>query len=173
MWSRQAWLHAMHTLILSPLSHGDEESSIDSFLEMWGVTKKQDVRGGIQKAQKSPSKRQIYLLKRSEGKPGANLGKTTGWIHRTQLRKKSVNFLSGVTYEKIDDSGLHIIHDGVHKVLEVENIIICAGQNSENSLVDTLKNAGKNFRLIGGAKLAKEIDAKRAIEEGLMSVIDI
>ncbi|MDB0325576.1 NADPH-dependent 2,4-dienoyl-CoA reductase, partial [Acinetobacter baumannii] len=97
---------------------------------------------------------------------GAGLGKTTGWIHRTGLKNRNVKMLAGVQYDKVDDQGLHITVDGKPTVLEVDNVVICAGQESFTAMYDQLKADGKNVHLIGGAKEAGELDAKRAIRQG-------
>ena len=127
-----------------------------------------DQRGGVDGIEPDipPSPREVWLLQRSEGKLGAKLGKTTGWIHRTTLKKHGVHMLAGVTYEKIDDQGLHIRIDDKKKTLAVDNIVLCAGQISESSLYEALKAQNSNVHCIGGAKLAGELDAKRAIDEG-------
>ena len=97
---------------------------------------------------------------------GKGLGKTTGWIHRATLKQKRVQMLNGVSYDKIDDQGLHISIDGKSKVLDVDHIILCAGQNPLRELFDNLTNSDKNVHLIGGADVAAELDAKRAIRQG-------
>ena len=106
------------------------------------------------------------MLKRSPGKAGKNLGKTTGWIHRETLRKLGVVQMSSVEYIKIDDKGLYIRHQGEEKCLEVDHIVICAGQESVNELAESLQSMGSKVHLIGGALKAGEIDAARAIREG-------
>ena len=97
---------------------------------------------------------------------GQTLGKTTGWVHRQSLLKYGVKMIGGVSYQKIDDKGLHYSKDNESEVLEVDNIIICAGQESENELVYSLRGRNINYHVIGGAFMAKELDAKYAIEEG-------
>ncbi len=139
----------------------------DEFLKEWGVDKKYTHPGAVLKPQPEPSARQIYLLKRSKGKHGAGLGKTTGWIHRSSLRMKKVEMLAEVQYLKIDGEGLHILHHGKARTLKVDNIVICAGQLSVAELAGPLQQAGISVHIIGGAKLAAELDAKRAIEEGV------
>ena len=115
------------------------------------------------------SPREVYLLQRKPGRIGAGLAKTTGWVHRAALKAKGVHQLSGVNYEKIDDAGLHISFGEKHerpRLLEVDTIVICAGQESVRDLVDELKAAGTTTHIIGGADVAAELDAKRAIEQG-------
>ena len=97
---------------------------------------------------------------------GGNLGKTTGWIHRSTLKKKNVQFIGEVSYTKIDDQGLHYTQNGEAKILEVDNVIICAGQTPLKDLYQPLLDAGKNVHVIGGADFASELDAKRAINQG-------
>ena len=109
--------------------------------------------------------REIYLLQRKSGKPGAGLGKTTGWIHRSALKMKHVKMLSNCNYEKIDDEGLHLTIGKEYKVLPVDNVVICAGQVSLKDLYEPLLEKGMKVHLIGGASEAGELDAKRAIEQ--------
>ena len=111
--------------------------------------------------------REIYLLKRSSGKHGSKLGKTTGWIHRSYLTAQGVHMLSEVEYVSIDDSGLHIMHQHENKLLEVDHIIICTGQKSENTLFHDLNSRGMEVYTIGGADTVNELDAKTAIEQGV------
>ena len=106
------------------------------------------------------------MFKRSKGKFGGNLGKTTGWIHRSSLKKKKVQFIGAVSYTKIDDQGLHYIQNEEHKVLAVDHIVICAGQVPLKELYQPLLDAGKSVHVIGGADFASELDAKRAISQG-------
>ncbi|MCB0522281.1 MAG: NADPH-dependent 2,4-dienoyl-CoA reductase [Lewinellaceae bacterium] len=141
-------------------------SIIHSFTEEWGVDMGYKNRGAITKPDPEPPARDIWLLKRSKGKHGEGLGKTTGWIHRSSLKMKKVKMLGEVQYRKVDDEGLHILHEGKEKVLKVDNVIICAGQNSRTDLVAPLLEKGFAVHVIGGAKLAAELDAKRAIKEG-------
>ncbi|MEE2755859.1 MAG: NADPH-dependent 2,4-dienoyl-CoA reductase [Myxococcota bacterium] len=144
--------------------------NIDSFLEEWGIEKDAAYRGGIEGVEARVAKpaREIILLQRSEGKLGAKLGKTTGWIHRTKLKKRHVTMLPNVEYLRVDEYGLHIRNKTTREIeiLEVDNVIICAGQISNRDLVTELEAAGANVHLIGGADLAAELDAKRAIDQG-------
>lgn len=150
------------------LAHEGESTSLnqDAFLEEWGIDKKISVAGGLKQPEPEAPAREIYLCQRTEGKLGAKLGKTTGWIHRTSLKMKRVNMIGGVTYKKVDDRGLHIEIGGKPDVLEVDNVIICAGQVVLRDLYEPLKEAGVNVHLIGGADVAAELDAKRAIGQG-------
>jgi len=136
------------------------------FMKEWGVDRKYAERGALKKAEPSASARTIYLLKRSEGKHGASLGKTTAWIHRSSLRMKQVQMMGQVQYQKIDEEGLHILVKGKPQVLKVEHVVICAGQLPHRDLYDPLKNMGIPLHLIGGADVAVELDAKRAIDQG-------
>jgi 2,4-dienoyl-CoA reductase (NADPH2) len=104
--------------------------------------------------------RQIFLLQRKVSKVGDGLGKTTGWIHRTGLKNRGVHMFAGVTYNKIDDAGLHVTIDGQQKTLPVDNVILCAGQEPRRDLQAALEAAGKTVHLIGGADVAAELDAK-------------
>lgn len=136
------------------------------FEEFWGVSRDGEDRGGLAEKIEVHNERQLSLLKRSPGKAGKDLGKTTGWIHRETLKKLGVEQLSDVEYLKIDDAGLHINHHGEPKVLAVDNVILCAGQESVRSLEKELTEKGKKPHLIGGALNAGGIDAARAIREG-------
>lgn len=134
------------------------------FLKEWGVDEHYGHRGGLMAPVPEPAPRRVWLLQRTPGRFGRSLGKTTGWSHRASLKAKGVETLGGVSYERIDDAGLHIRVDGVSRVLEVDQVVICAGQVSRDELAAGLP-AGR-IHLIGGARLATELDAKRAIAEG-------
>jgi 2,4-dienoyl-CoA reductase (NADPH2) len=146
--------------------------NIPAFMKEWGVDMTLEARGGIEgvEAVVTPSACEVFLLQRKSSKVGAKLGKTTGWIHRTGLKNKGVNMIAGCTYDKIDDQGLHITVDGNEKVLEVDNVIICAGQDPMRELVEGLN---KPYHLIGGADVAAELDAKRAIDQGTRLAAEI
>jgi 2,4-dienoyl-CoA reductase (NADPH2) len=147
------------------ISHDADESG---FAKSWGIDLNLETRGGLVEAQRAKSSRSIHLLQRSPGKPGSKLGKTTGWIHRLTLRKRGVIALGGVLYNKIDDEGLHITHyEKGDLVIPVDNVIVCAGQLPFSPLAEPLSSKGMNVHLIGGAKLARGLDAQRAIREGL------
>ncbi|UXX78327.1 NADPH-dependent 2,4-dienoyl-CoA reductase [Reichenbachiella carrageenanivorans] len=140
--------------------------NVEDFMHEWGVDTKNEQRGGLTSPEMPKAKREIVMLQRSEGKMGARLGKTTGWIHRTTLKHKQVRMITHVTYDKIDDQGLHITVKGKEKhVLEVDHVILCAGQLPENSLVVGLEASGVKVTKIGGADVAAELDAKRAINQ--------
>ncbi|WP_368356667.1 FAD-dependent oxidoreductase [Polaribacter sp. ALD11] len=152
------------------LTHEGESTSlnIDAWLKEWGIDKTLEARAGIEdvKPEFHPSPREVFMFKRSKGKFGGNLGKTTGWIHRSTLKKKKVQFIGEVSYTKIDDEGLHYLQHEEEKVLKVDNIVICAGQTPFKELYQPLVDAGKNVHVIGGADFASELDAKRAINQG-------
>ena len=144
-----------------------EEEGVESFMSEWGVDTAYKEAGGLKKTEKNTPQREIHLLQRKSSKPGAGLGKTTGWIHRSILKKNNVRLWAGVEYLGITDEGLGIKHGGENLLLEVDNVIICAGQESELSLADELKKIDVNFHLIGGALKAGELDAQRAIRQGV------
>ena len=150
------------------LSHNGQSASmnIPAFMEEWGIDMDYRQQGGLMNENHKPSARQIYLLKRSKGKHGAGLGKTTGWIHRTSLKKRLVKMLSSVSYLKIDDRGLHINLNGNYQVLEVDNVVICAGQEPVRDLYQDLRETGFPVHVVGGAHEAFELDAKVAIKQG-------
>lgn len=156
------------------LSHGEAKPSLDIpvFMREWGVDMTMTARGGIEGV--SPefevSERQIFLLQRKKTRIGASLGKTTGWIHRLGLKKRDVQMLAGCDYLRIDDEGLHLSIDGEPRLLAVDNIVICAGQEPLQELMVGLE---KPFQLIGGAKIATELDAKRAINEATRAALKI
>jgi 2,4-dienoyl-CoA reductase (NADPH2) len=110
--------------------------------------------------------REVWLLQRSEGRLGARLNKTTGWVHRAALKAKRVTMLAHVVYERFDDDGLHITVAGTAQTLPVDNVVICAGQEPNRQLADDLLAAGMAVHVIGGADVAAELDAKRAIAQG-------
>lgn len=142
--------------------------SIPAFMEEWGVDLNMEHQGGVRSVEaKLPEvDREVYLLQRKKSKVGKNLGKTTGWIHRTSLKHRDVKMINGVTYEKIDDQGLHVLIGDEPRVLDVDTVIVCAGQEPLRELQDGLETAGLNVHLIGGADVASELDAKRAINQG-------
>ncbi|GJM36318.1 MAG: NADPH-dependent 2,4-dienoyl-CoA reductase [Saprospiraceae bacterium] len=142
-----------------------ESLDVKAFMKEWGVDLGYENRGGLMAPVVAPPAREIYLLQRTKGKPGAGLGKTTGWIHRSSLKHKKVNMLDGVTYEKIDDQGLHILQGDHPTILKVDHIVVCAGQLPNRSLQETLVANGLPVHLIGGADEARELDAKRAIDQ--------
>jgi 2,4-dienoyl-CoA reductase (NADPH2) len=141
----------------------------DAFWKEWGIDSALEARGGVAgiKPEVHAPARQVFLLQRKASKVGDGLGKTTGWIHRAGLKNKQVHMLNSVEYLNIDDAGLHIrIGEGEPQVLPVDNIVICAGQDPLRELHDGLVAAGQSVHLIGGADVAAELDAKRAIDQG-------
>ncbi|MCM4152438.1 NADPH-dependent 2,4-dienoyl-CoA reductase [Arenibacter sp. N53] len=151
------------------LAHEGESTSlnIDAWLKEWGIDKTMKARSGTEGVTPvvPPSPREIFMFKRSKGKFGGNLGKTTGWIHRTSLKNKKVQFINQVQYTKIDDDGLHYVQKEAQKVLAVDNVIICAGQVPLAALVAPLEANGIKVHVVGGADVAVELDAKRAINQ--------
>lgn len=150
--------------------HGTEQdvyASPKAFCNEWGIDMNIEAEGGLIKANHAQSPREIYLLQRKTGKLGKGLGKTTGWIHRMALKKRGVKNLAGCSYNKIDDQGLHITRKQQKEILNVDNVIICAGQESVNELYESLKEQ-HSCHLIGGAEFAGELDAKRAIKQGVL-----
>ena len=149
------------------ITHSGASSSqnIDTFMDEWGIDMSLTARAGVEgcKPKISRSPRQVYLLQRKTSKIGSGLGKTTGWIHRTGLARKNVRMIAGCDYQRIDDCGLHLIVDDKPMLLEVDNIIICAGQEPLREITEGLKLP---YHLIGGADVATELDAKTAIAQG-------
>ena len=138
----------------------------EKWLTNWGVDKTYQHDGALlPQAEHSPTDREIYLLQRKETKVGKGLGKTTGWIHRATLQKNGVQMIPGVAYKAIDDQGLHIEVKGETQILPVDNVIVCAGQEPERSLYQQLIDANVSVHLVGGADVAAELDAKRAIRQ--------
>ena len=153
------------------LVHQGVSTSLDreAFWKEWGIDTRLEARGGVAgiTPQVEAPARQVFLLQRKKTKVGDGLGKTTGWIHRTGLKNKRVQMLNSVEYLSIDDDGLHIrIGDGEPQLLAVDNIVICAGQDPLRDLQAGLEAAGQSVHLIGGADVAAELDAKRAINQG-------
>ncbi|WP_455426736.1 FAD-dependent oxidoreductase [Dryocola sp. LX212] len=159
------------------LSQQGESTSqnIAEFCVEWGIDTSLQNAGGLRPegVHLSKSPRQIMMLQRKTSKPGENLGKTTGWIHRTTLLARGVKMLAGVSYERIDDAGLHITVDGEPQLLEVDNVVICAGQDPRRELAEPLREQGKPLHLIGGADVAMELDARRAIAQGTRLALEI
>ena len=132
----------------------------------WGVDPFSPERGGLKDAHPAPSRRTVYLVQRKETKIGAGLGKTSGWVHRAAIKAKGVHQIIGAAYERIDDEGLHITVDGKPRTLAVDNVVVCTGQESVRDLVEPLQAKGVTVHVIGGADVAAELDAKRAIRQG-------
>jgi len=153
------------------ITHDGESTSLDreAFWKEWGIDLELEARGGVAGVRPAPHApaRQVYLLQRKKSKVGNGLGKTTGWIHRTGLKNKQVQMISAVEYLKVDDEGLHLrIAEGEPQVLPVDTVIVCAGQDPLRELQAELEQAGLSVHLVGGADVAAELDAKRAINQG-------
>ncbi|WP_411112051.1 FAD-dependent oxidoreductase [Streptomyces sp. c-19] len=150
------------------LTDGGEGASQDpeTYFRQWGVDTTYENRGGLRAPERNAPPRQVHLLQRKTTKVGAGLGKTTGWIHRTELKHRGVAMVAGVSYDLIDDEGLHVTIDGESQVLPVDTVVLCAGQDPRRDLYEELVAAGRVTHLIGGADVAAELDAKRAIDQG-------
>ncbi|WP_439649603.1 FAD-dependent oxidoreductase [Halomonas alkalisoli] len=149
------------------LTHvGHPAMNTEAWCAEWGVDLSVSKRGGIAPPQRPETPRQVFLLQRKASKPGKGLGKTTGWVHRASLKHRGVETLAGCEYMGIDDHGLHIRQDGEPRLLEVDSIVVCAGQNPVRELLEPLQASGVEVHLIGGADEAAELDAKRAIDQG-------
>ena len=159
------------------LAHDGPSTALDrdAWRREWGVGDPSDARGGVAgvRAQPAPPAREITLLQRKTGKPGAGLGKTTGWIHRTALKMKRVQMLGGVRYDRIDDAGLHITIAGQPQTLAVDTVVLCTGQEPRRDLLAPLQAAGLKAQLIGGADIAAELDAKRAIRQATLLALSL
>ncbi|MEU3078270.1 NADPH-dependent 2,4-dienoyl-CoA reductase [Streptomyces laurentii] len=150
------------------LTDGGEGASRDpeTYFRQWGVDTTYAAAGGLRTPERPRPPRQVHLLQRKTTKVGAGLGKTTGWIHRTELKHRGVTMVAGVTYDRIDDAGLHLTVDGEQQVLPVDTVVLCTGQEPRRDLYEALTAAGRTAHLIGGADVAAELDAKRAIDQG-------
>ncbi|MFI8006449.1 FAD-dependent oxidoreductase [Streptomyces sp. NPDC086010] len=150
------------------LTDGGEEASLDPevFFRQWGVDTEYADRGGLRAPERPKPGRTVHLIQRKATKVGAGLGKTTGWIHRTELRHRGVTMIAGASYDLIDDEGLHLTVDGEQHVLPVDTVVLCAGQEPRRDLYEELRAGGRPVHLIGGADVAAELDAKRAIRQG-------
>ncbi|MBT2900103.1 NADPH-dependent 2,4-dienoyl-CoA reductase [Streptomyces sp. McG3] len=150
------------------LTDGGEAASLDAdtFFRQWGVDTAYAERGGLRAPERPRSPRTVHLVQRRTTKVGAGLGKTTGWIHRTELRHRGVEMIAGASYDLIDDEGLHLTVDGEQRVLPVDTVVLCAGQEPRRELYEELRAGAVPVHLIGGADVAAELDAKRAIRQG-------
>ena len=150
------------------LLHQGTSPSLDKakFFTEWGVDTSYKTAGGLMTAHIEKSPRKVYLLQRKTSKVGDGLGKTTGWIHRTSLKNREVEMVNGVTYRKVDDAGLHITVGDKDMTIPADTIVVCAGQDPQRALQADLQAAGCAVHLIGGADVAAELDAKRAIKQG-------
>ena len=147
-------------------SGAEASQDIAEFFRQWGVDTEHTTVGGLTEPQRPTPPRRVHLLQRKTSKLGKDLGKTTGWIHRLELRNRNVDMIAGASYEKVDDEGLHITVDGETRVLGVDNVVLCAGQDPRRDLADELAALGVEAHVIGGADVAAELDAKRAIDQG-------
>jgi 2,4-dienoyl-CoA reductase (NADPH2) len=147
---------------------GSPTLDLDLWRREWGIGDPADEAGGLAAAGPAPEApaREVWLLQRKAEKPGRGLGKTTGWIHRAALTMKGVRMIGGVNYTAITDKGLLIMRDGVEELLAVDDVVLCAGQVPERGLADALEQRGITAHVIGGADVAAELDAKRAIDQG-------
>ncbi|MFJ9530119.1 FAD-dependent oxidoreductase [Streptomyces sp. SID5594] len=150
------------------LTDGGDAASLDAetFFRQWGVDTAYEERGGLRAPERPKTPRTVHLVQRKTTKVGAGLGKTTGWIHRTELRHRGVEMIAGASYDLIDDEGLHLTVDGERRVLAVDTVVLCAGQEPRRELYEELRATGGPVHLIGGADVAAELDAKRAIRQG-------
>ncbi|GLX50714.1 NADPH-dependent 2,4-dienoyl-CoA reductase [Streptomyces hygroscopicus subsp. hygroscopicus] len=150
------------------LTDGGDKASEDpeTYFRNWGVDMEYTEPGGLTEPRRPATPRQVHLLQRKTTKVGAGLGKTTGWIHRTELKHRGVTMVPGVRYDRIDDAGLHITVGEESTVLEVDTVVLCTGQEPRRDLYEELVAAGRGVHLIGGADVAAELDAKRAIKQG-------
>ncbi|KUM43503.1 NADPH-dependent 2,4-dienoyl-CoA reductase [Pseudomonas sp. EpS/L25] len=149
------------------LTHAQQEAEpITAFYQEWGIDPSFSTRGGLAPASPPVVDREVWLLQRKPGKPGKGLGKTTGWIHRARLQHRGVHAIGGVEYLRIDDAGLHLrLPDGTEQLLAVDNVVLCAGQESLRELESELLGLGMAVHRVGGADVAAELDAKRAIDQ--------
>ncbi len=145
------------------LAHTEE--SLDEWMSHWGVGDPAVHPGGVTEKKPRTPAREVYLLQRKTTPIGKGLAKTSGWAHRAVLRDSGVSMVPGVTYDRVDDDGLHLTVEGEHRLLEVDTVVVCAGQVSERGLYDELVAAGVSAHLVGGADVAAELDAKRAIAQ--------
>ncbi|MFJ1547967.1 FAD-dependent oxidoreductase [Streptomyces sp. NPDC088246] len=150
------------------LTDSGEAASLDPevFFRQWGVDTDYRDRGGLRAPERPKTPRTVHLIQRKKSKVGEGLGRTTGWIHRTELRHRGVTMIPGAAYDRIDDDGLHLTVDGEQRLLPVDTVVLCAGQEPRRELYEELLAAGRPAHLIGGADVAAELDAKRAIRQG-------
>ena len=157
------------TMLLHPSSINEKEY----FNKYWGITKDPEIRGNISKGEQVTSNREIFIFKRSEGKLAHGTGKTTAWIHRRYLKLAGVNYLAGLKYKEINEKGILIEKDGLERLIECDHIVVCAGQESNTSLLHSLNEQQINYKIIGGAKNARGINAFRAIKDGLEAILEL
>jgi 2,4-dienoyl-CoA reductase (NADPH2) len=150
------------TMLTEPNGH-----NLDDWLHEWGIDKKIEHPGGLYPYPDSLSDKTVWVLQRRAGRVGKGPGKTTGWIHKRTLEKRGVNLMGGVNYDKIDEQGLHITFKGKEQLLEADKVVICAGQESVRPFEDKWHDLGEKLHVIGGADHAGELDAVRAIRQGV------
>jgi len=143
------------------------DETVEEFLAIWGVDPSIAHAGGLRPTACVDVPREVTLFQRAAGRPGARLGKSTGWIHRAQLARRGVHTIVGCTYLQINDQGLHFSNDGKPQLCPVDQVVVCAGQEPEQALAQQLQSLGMTVHLIGGARAALELDAKKAIDEGM------
>ncbi len=156
------------TMLTEPTSHG-----LDDWLHEWGIDKNMEHPGGLYPYPDSFSDKTVWVMQRKAGRVGKGPGKTTGWIHKRTLEKRGVNLLGGVSYNKIDDEGLHITMNKKEQVLDADSVIVCAGQVSVRPFEDMWQEFGGKLHVIGGADYAGELDAVRAIRQGVELAIKL
>ncbi len=156
------------TMLTEPTSHG-----LDDWLHEWGIDKNMEHPGGLYPYPDSFSDKTVWVMQRKAGRVGKGPGKTTGWIHKRTLEKRGVNLLGGVSYNKIDDQGLHISVGKKDQVLDADSVIVCAGQVSVRPFEDMWQEFGGKLHVIGGADYAGELDAVRAIRQGVELAIKL
>ncbi|WP_052878966.1 NADPH-dependent 2,4-dienoyl-CoA reductase [Vibrio coralliirubri] len=156
------------TMLTEPTSH-----SLDDWLHEWGIDKNMEHPGGLYPYPDSFSDKTVWVMQRKAGRVGKGPGKTTGWIHKRTLEKRGVNLLGGVSYNKIDDKGLHISVGKQEQVLDADSVIVCAGQVSVRPFEDMWQEFGGKLHVIGGADYAGELDAVRAIRQGVELAIKL
>ncbi|MFD5183093.1 FAD-dependent oxidoreductase [Streptomyces sp. NPDC058372] len=154
--------------VAAQLTDSGDGASRDAatYFRHWGVDTEYATPGGLRDPELPVTERTVHLIQRKTGKVGAGLGRTTGWIHRTELRHRGVTTVAGAAYDRIDDEGLHLTVDGERRTLPVDTVVLCAGQEPRRDLYEELCAAGRTPHLIGGADVAAELDAKRAIKQG-------
>ena len=147
--------------------------TLDDWLHEWGIDKEMSQPGGLYPYPDAVSDKEVWVLQRRKGRVGKGPGKTTGWIHKRTLEKRGVHLVGGVSYDKIDDQGLHIHVDGSAQVLNADKVIICAGQESVRPFEDKWSELGEKIHIIGGADHAGELDAVRAIRQGVKLAVKL
>jgi len=161
------------------LCHSPEDAKaitpdpVTEFFTQWGVNMSPDAHGGLQAAAAAPARRHVTLVQRKPDKPGRTLGLTTGWALKMSLQRYGVEMLAGCQYESIDDAGLHLTVNSQARVLAADTIVLCAGQESERGLFEALHAKGITPTLIGGAEAAGELDALRAIDQGVRCALTL